>query len=222
MSGGGQGRFAGSGTVGRYWQARCRGFEVLSARGRRLGTVEWLDLDRETAAVSVVHVRRLRGGGTLRLGPESISVVDPWERYVVVTLPRRRLVPAWPSTAARSTARCTARGARAGGATTIRVVRGSRRIVPPAASTARGVGRRVALGAGLVGWLYGTAVFHVARICTKALLAATVIAARACAWAAPRLGRALNRGRRRAAAAVAGRRADGASGHSLRMRLPLR
>ena len=84
-----QREFAGSGAVGRYWQARCHGFEVRSARGRRLGVVEALQFERKTRATVALVVRRRRRK-PLRLRPESVSVVDPWRRLVVVALPRRK------------------------------------------------------------------------------------------------------------------------------------
>jgi sporulation protein YlmC with PRC-barrel domain len=144
----GQGEFAGSGAVGRYWQTHCRGFEVRSPRGRRLGFVEALELDRETGAVSVLLVRRRRRK-RLRLRPEAVSVVDPWRRSLVVAaLPRRRRRPV----------------------ASLPRVQGARRFAPAA--------RRVLLFAALAVWIYAQVVFTIVQLVVRLLVALTIGTAR--------------------------------------------
>jgi len=205
----GQGRFAGSGVVGRYWQARCRGFEVRSTRGRRLGTVQSLELDRDTAAAAVLVVRR-RHRRPLRVRPELVSLVDPWQRSLVVSLPRHRKVPAWPGTAARGVARVTLTSGR-GGAKLVRGARrigpparratvlaasrvsDSRRLVPPARRGLLGLGRRAVLAAALVVWFYALLVFTLVRVVLAMLRAAAAGTARGGARLRPLLHGAAGR-----------------------------
>jgi hypothetical protein len=192
VSGGGQGRFAGNGSIGRYWQARCRGFDVRSPRGRRLGTVEALELDRETAALAVVLVRRRGRQRVLRVRPEWISLVDPWERCLVVRRPRRRLAPARPAAAARG----SVRAARAGGAGAVQGTFRLWRLVPPIVRLVRAAGRRAALVLAFAGWVYSVVMFTAVRVVVRLALAASVRAARGTAWAVPRVRRTAGRARR--------------------------
>ena len=73
--------------LGRYWLARCDGFEVCSVDGRLSGVVEGVELDSAGRAMSVVVHRR--GRAPLEFGRASIAAVYPWQRLVVVTLPAR-------------------------------------------------------------------------------------------------------------------------------------
>lgn len=182
----GQGGFAGSGVVGRYWQTRCRGFEVRSVRGRRLGTVESLELDRETATAAVLLVRRRRRR-PLRVRPELVSVVDPWQRSLVVAVPPRR-------SGSRHAARGLARGVRTSGAHAVTmarwavtIARGTRRLGPPVRRALAWAGPRALLAGALAVWLYALVVFTVVRLAAVVLRAVTVGTARGGAWLAPHL-----------------------------------
>jgi len=146
--------FAGSGAIGRYWQTRCCGFEVRSVRGRRLGEVEELELDRKTRAAVFLLVGRRRRK-PLRLRPDCVRVVDPWRQLLVVELPRRKPVVAPAARVLgrgvrRSVARtvppagrCVTRGARASGARTVALGRGARRAVPRVVSRAQTISSTV-------------------------------------------------------------------------------
>ena len=170
--------FAGSGAIGRYWQTRCCGFEVRSDRGRRLGEVEALELDRETRAAVLLVVRRRRK--TLRLRPECVQVVDPWRQSLVVALPRRKPVVA-------PAARSLARGARASGTRTVGL---AQRLPPAASRVAQALSwaaPRALLVAGLVAWFYAVIVFTLVRVVLLVLAALTVGTARRGARLRPHL-----------------------------------
>src|SRR5436309_5762499 len=127
--------FAGASGVGRYWQTRCRGFEVRSTGGRRLGRVEGIELTRGKEVAALVVSRRYRR--SIRVRPDRVGSIDPWERTLTVASePRERKV--LRSTAA--TARLTAGAARSGG----RLALETRRLGPPA--------RRAALAAATRTW----------------------------------------------------------------------
>jgi len=179
MSAAGREGFGGSGAVGRYWQTRCCGFEVRSVRGRRLGEVEALEIDRESRAAVLLLVRRRRRRA-LRLRPECVQTVDPWRQSLVVALPHRKPVAA-------PAARSIVRGARVSGARTVTLARG----VPPAVS---GIARAVSWAApralfvaGLVAWLYAVVVFRLVRVALLVLGVLTVSTARGGARLKPHL-----------------------------------
>ena len=170
MSAAGREGFAGSGAIGQYWQTQCRGFEVRSTRGRRLGRVEAVELDRESRSAVFLLVRRRRRK-SLRLRPECVEVVDPWLQSLVVALPRRKPVVA-------PAARNLGRGARALGARSLALVR----VLPPAAScvapAVSWLAPRALFVTGLVFWLYAVVVFALVRIALFVLAALTVGTAR--------------------------------------------
>jgi len=166
MSAAGREGFAGSGAIGRYWQTRCCGFEVCSVRGRRLGKVEAVELDRETRAVVLLLVRRRRRNA-LRLRPECVEVVDPWRQSLVVALPGRKPVVA-------PAAESLARAARASGARTTALARCVPSAVSRVARAVSWVAPRAALVAGLVAWLYALVVFTFVRTAVLVLAALTV------------------------------------------------
>jgi hypothetical protein len=185
-------RFAGASTVGRYWQARCGGFEVRSTRGRRLGTVDGFEFDRGREVSALVIRRRARR--PLRVPPECVGSVDPWQETVFVTTRRDRHARRWAATAAHGTAhaaRSAGAGAVAGAVTVGRAsprharsawlaataaavrVWGLRRLVAPTRRLLGRWGRRAALAAAFVGWLYAVAVFTAVRLVLLLLLAVT-------------------------------------------------
>ena len=179
VPGGGQGGFAGSGSVGRYWQTRCRGFEVRSTHGRRLGRVEALELDRRTRATVVLVVRRrLR---LVRMRPECVQAVDPWRRSLVVSLPQRRRigVPA---------ARRMGRGA---GATAVRTAAlsrtGLRVVVPRLGRALAWAMPRALLATGILVWIYALVVYTLVRVVVRLLVALTAGTARGGARLKPHL-----------------------------------
>ena len=203
MANGGRGAFAGADPVSRYWEARCLGFEVLTVRGRAVGLVEGLELDRDSGSARLLLVRRrsVFGRTTLRVRPESVSALDPWRRSLVVTLPRRTS----PVRRAGSVSRPIARGTRIVGISIVRIARGAPRTVPSAVRQVRRGGRpavwaarRASFAAALAAWIYAVAVVSVVRVCARLVLAAAVGACRAGRWGAPRAARAS----RRAAAAL--------------------
>jgi len=132
VTGNGQGGFAGSGPIGRYWQARCVGFEVRSSGGRLLGTVSRIGLYPESGRAVSLYVDR--SGGRHRLSPlliqpDQVVRVDPWNESLVVELPRRERRQAAAARARTvSVAAATAAGVRAGSR---RAVDSGRRAVPP-------------------------------------------------------------------------------------------
>jgi hypothetical protein len=144
-----------------------------------LGEVEALELDRESGVALVLLVRRRRGKA-LRVRPEYVQAVDPWQQLLVVALPGRKPVAA-------PAARSVARGARASGVRTVALARG----VPPAVS---GIARAVSWAApralsvaGLVAWFYAVAVFTLVRVSLLVLGALTVGTARGGARLKPHL-----------------------------------
>ena len=193
VSFGGEGSFAGSGAIGRYWQTQCRGFEVRSERGRRLGTVEALELDRKTRATVALLVRRRRRK-PLRLRPEAVTAVDPWRRLLVVAVSRRR-PPAVPvGNVAAQAGRVAGRGRRvarrAGGASVSSAValgRGVGRTVPRVAKGLAWGAPRALLVLGLALWVYALVVFAVVRVVAWLLAALTVGTARGGARLKPHL-----------------------------------
>ena len=158
---------------------------MRSARGRRLGTVEALELERETSAAAVVLVRRRGRQSVLHVRPEWISLVDPWERCLVVRRPRRRIAPAWPAPAARS----VVRGGRATGAGARKAAHATARVAPPAGRAVHVFGRRAALAVSFVAWLYAAVVFAMARLVVRLAVLTAIAVVRSIAWLAPRLRR---------------------------------
>jgi hypothetical protein len=220
VTGAGRGGFAASGAVGRYWLARCDGFEVCSVDGRLSGVVEGVELDSAgRAATLLVHRRR---GHPLELDRTSVAAVDPWERLVVVTLPARRPKAARAASAAADAAarggHAAWTGAARGGQTawsgaartaaaSVGAVAAGRRALSPTRRFALWVGARAAYALAFAGWLYGTVVYVVARAAVRVLLAilrslarANAMLASGLAWTAPRLAHAARRGTRKALA----------------------
>jgi hypothetical protein len=136
--------FAGSGVVGRYWQTRCCGFEVRSPRGRRLGLVEAIDVDQDTAAATRIVLRSPRGR-PVSVDVGCVEVVDPWRCTLVVALPRRRRVSAAGGTVVRGATRGAASlrltAVRAAGAARNEAPRAARFLLVTTRGTAR-AGRR--------------------------------------------------------------------------------
>ncbi len=163
MSAEGQGEFAGSGAVGRYWQTRCCGFEVRSVRGRRLGTVAALELDPESRATVTLVVQRRRRR-PLRVRADAVGSVDPWRCSLVVAVPRRRPRRVPVGRVAAWTGRTSARSA-------VTLARGSRRAVVWAVP-------RALFAVGLAAWTYAVVVFAAVRVAIWLLVALTTGTAR--------------------------------------------
>ncbi|HST25148.1 MAG TPA: hypothetical protein VLJ76_04080 [Gaiellaceae bacterium] len=130
--------FAGTSSVGLYWQSRSVGFEVRDGRrGRLLGHVQAVRQDRDGSAKSLV-VRRPRRRGPLRLECSCVDIVEPWQQVLVVTPPGRRR-------------------ARSLGDGSLKVAAGAGRV---AAATAP----RAALALGIAAWVYAALVVSLGRI----------------------------------------------------------
>ena len=191
MTGAGQGRFAASGAVGRYWLARCDGFEACSSDGRLSGVVTSVALDHAGRATTL-HVDRDHGR-SLEISIAAVTVVDPWEELVVIAVPARR-----PRTApVRAASAAAVRGGQATwtgtarvGAASLAAVAASRRAAPPARRLARWLGVRAAYALALAGWLYGLIAFTVSRIAVRALAVVITALARLGLWTAPRVAHA--------------------------------
>jgi hypothetical protein len=199
VTGGGQGWFAGSGAVGRYWQTRCLGFDVLSPEGRVIGTVERVELEplsRHSASV-VVH-RRRRGlhSRTLRMGTGAIELVDPWNRMVVASLPKGGRSGSARRGAVR-TGHALAAGAARTGTAGRHVASLAGEAAPPAGRFGVWLAARSVYLIAFLGWLYAAVVFSVSRVAMRVLLTASKAFARMSAWLAPRLARLTQRAARK-------------------------
>lgn len=196
VTGGGQGGFAASDAVGRYWLARCDGFEACSLDGRMSGVVAGVELDYAGRA-STLHVDR-RHGSPLEIRPSAVAMIDPWERLVVVTLPPHtprtaRAARAVSSAAARSGHAAGTGTAKAGAASVAAVAATRRRAAPPARRFVLWLGVRAAFVLAVAGWLYAVTVFTVARVCARLLLATLAAVTRLGVRAAPPAARATRR-----------------------------
>jgi hypothetical protein len=195
VTGDGQGWFAATGAVGRYWLAHCDRFEVLSRDGALTGVVAEVELDPAGRA-SVLVVRRRRGR-PLRISPAAVELVDPWQESVVVTIPPR--TPRTARVRAVSLAASTT-ASRAGQG----LVSATRRAAPPSGRFAVWLGIRTAYALAFAAWVYGAALFVVSRAATRVLLVVARHVARLVVWIAPRLARAAQTTGRKAAT-LAGR-----------------
>jgi hypothetical protein len=196
VTGAGQGGFAASDAVGRYWLARCDGFEVRSPDGRLTGVVSAVELDLADRASALVVQRRRRR--PLYVHPAAVALVDPWEETVVVTLPPRK-----PRTAhVRPAAAAAVHGAHAASAhaweTGRRLVPVARRAAPPSQRFALWLGARTAYALAFAGWLYGAVLFVVSRVATRVLLVVVREVTRLSVRVGPPLARGAGRAIRRA------------------------
>jgi hypothetical protein len=227
---GGQGGFAASGAVGRYWLARCDGFEVWSEDGRLSGVIDGVELDPAGRASTLLVHRR--GRRPLEVGRSSVTAVYPWQRLVVVAPPERnprtaRAVHAASGTAARggqaawsgatrggqaaltgATRGGQAAGAAAAraGAVSVAAAATARRALPPARRLARRVGARAAYLLAIAGWLYGFVVFTVSRVVVRALLVTLSGVARVSVRAAPPIAHSARKATRKALQPLSGPR----------------
>jgi hypothetical protein len=80
----GQGFFAGTGSIGRYWQARSVGFEVRSVGGERLGIVTRVGLNPESQRVHALYVRAPHRADPVVVDAASVAFVDPWQELLIV------------------------------------------------------------------------------------------------------------------------------------------
>ena len=198
MTDAGQGWFAASEAVGRYWLARCDGFEVCSEDGRLTGVVAGVDLD-SAGRPSTLLVERHKGR-PLQIEPGSVTWVDPWQQLVVVTLPPRK-----PRTArARAVTRAASRGghaARTGaatvGAASLSAAATARRAAPQSGRFAARLGARAAYALAFLGWLYGAVLFTVSRAVAWVLLMLVRGASRVGSWIIPPLARSAQKAIRR-------------------------
>jgi hypothetical protein len=91
--------------VGRYWLARAEGFDVVAARGRRVGVVEDLVVNPRTLEVSVVVVRRrftawMRRPARVPVG-DLRTVLPGSRRFVLTPTERPARAHAWAAVAGR-------------------------------------------------------------------------------------------------------------------------
>lgn len=231
VTGAGQGWFAGSGAVGRYWLAHSVGFEIYSGDGRVSGVVAGVELDRTSGGTATLLVER-RHGRPLRLPVSSVTHVDPWQRAIVVELPSSRPAGARVRAASGAAARggqAAVRGGRvavrggeaawaraaAVGPALVAGAAAARRAAQPSRRSALWLGTRTAYALAFVGWLYGAALFVVSRAAVRVLLATLSVLAVLGVRAAPPLGRSA-----RAAARRAGRAGSSLRGRAARVRRP--
>lgn len=199
MTGAGQGWFAASDAVGRYWLARCDGFEVSSEDGRLSGVVCEVERDDAGRASTLVVERNRRR--PLELNAAAATLVDPWQRQVLVALPRRRPRTARVRTVAQTASRgghAALAGAATVGAASLTVASTARRAGPPSGRFALWLGARVAYALAFAGWLYGAVLYAVSRAAARFLLMLLRAAARAGFWVLPPLARSMRAGARRA------------------------
>jgi sporulation protein YlmC with PRC-barrel domain len=73
--------------VGRYWLARAQGFDVVAARGRRVGVVKDVVVNPQTLEVSGVVLRRrpTAWGRPARVQIDELGAVVPGSRRFVLT-----------------------------------------------------------------------------------------------------------------------------------------
>ena len=227
---GGQGGFAASGAVGRYWLARCDGFEVCSADGRLSGVVDGVALDSAGRALALLVHRR--GRQPLEIAPASVAAVFPWQRVVVVGLPERNPRAAHAAHAASGAAVRSGQAVRTGatrsgqaawtgatrsgqaawagaaraGAASVVAAAAARRALPPARRFALRFGARSAYALALAGWLYSVAVFTVSRVVVRALLVTLGAVARLSVVVAPPIAHSARKATRKALQPLTGPR----------------
>lgn len=181
----GQGAFAGSGAIGRYWQARCLGFDVRRPNGRPLGVVVAVECDHESGRPTMLLVERRGHRPALRVEPGSVTLIDPWRRLLVVALPRTDPWTGHARAAGRSALRggnvARERAVRAGVASWGLLAPASR-AVPVAHRFGFWLGARTIYALAFACWLYGAAVFLVTRPTVRLLLAATRLVLRIVLW----------------------------------------
>jgi hypothetical protein len=187
VTGAGQGWFAGTGSVGRYWLAHCVGFEVYSEHGSLSGVVAGVELDRDSGDTATLLVHR-RHGRPLRLASASVTWVDPWRRVIVVILPSSE--PSAASVQAASAAavrggQAAVRGGQAAwvgaakvGAAVAAGAVTARRAAPPSRRFALWLGARAAYALAFAGWLYGATLFVLSRAAVRVLVVAVALLAR--------------------------------------------
>jgi hypothetical protein len=176
--------------VGRYWQARCLGFEVRSPTERLLGTVEAIELDRRSGRPAELLVRPRRGGShtpLLQIDPESVVLVDPWRRLIVAAPPQKsRRTRSALETAGRGGHAAWTGAARAGPASR-RVAVVARRAAPPSGRFTLWLAVRTAYALAFACWLYAATVYLVSRVATRLLLATVNRLVRISLWIASAL-----------------------------------
>ena len=191
----GQGLFAGTGAIGRYWQARCVGFEVRSVEGRRLGVVTRAVVHPESQRVQALYVGGLHRADPIVIEAAFVVSVDPWQRLLIVEQPHEELrssevatvVKALPAVAARTAPIAWHRAVPVGVAAGQRVGAVTRSAVPPARRFSVWLGKRVAYAAAFLVWLYGALVYTVTRVTAHALLVSLALVSGGLRWAGPRL-----------------------------------
>jgi hypothetical protein len=215
VTGAGQGLFAGTGAIGRYWQARCVGFEVRSVEGERVGVVTRVGINPESRRVHSLHVRAPRRRDALELEPASVAFVDPWERVLIVEqadeegavseaptiVKAPTAVTALPVAAARAAPIAWHRAvpvgvaaakragvmARSGGAMARSAGSTAASAAPPLGRVAVWLGKRTAYAAAFLVWLYGAVVFLLARVVARVLFVCMLALSVALGWVGPRL-----------------------------------
>jgi len=192
----GQGGFASSGAVGRYWLAHCVGFEVSSLDGELSGIVDGVELDRAGRASRLFVQQRL--GRTLELGSSSVTAVDPWRRLILVTRPgrkprsaRARTVRTVSTVALRKGWQAASTGAACARAASAAVVVAAGRAAPPSRTFTSWLGLRAAYALEAALWLYAVTVFTITRAAVLLLLAALRCVVRVATWVGPRSARSV-------------------------------
>jgi hypothetical protein len=178
----GQGSFAGTGAIGRYWQARCIGFEVRTAEGRKLGVVTRVACHPESRRVFALYVGSLHRADPVHVDPESVALVDPWQRLLIVEQADEEHAPSeaatvvqtLPVVAAGAAPSAWRRALPVGAAAGRRAGAMARSAGPPLYRSAVWLGTRAAYAAAFVLWLYGAVVFVVARPLARVALVSLV------------------------------------------------
>jgi hypothetical protein len=189
--------FAGTGAIGRYWQARCVGFEVRSVEGRRLGTVTRVMVHPESQRVHALYVGGPHHADPIVIDSAFVMSVDPWQRLLVVEQPHEEQTPSETATVVKALPAVTARVAPiawhralpAGVALAQHVWSGVRSAAPPLRRSASWLGKRAGYAAAFLVWLYGALVYTLARVTARALLFLAVALSGGLRWVAPRLWR---------------------------------
>jgi hypothetical protein len=194
--------FAGTGAIGRYWQARSVGFEVRSVQGRRLGVVTRVGLNPESRRVHALYVARLHRADAIVIDPTFVVSVDPWERMLIVEQPDEEravaeaptVVKALPAVAVRAAPVAWHRAVPVGvaaaqhvGAAAQHAGSAARSCASPLRRGASWLGKRLAYAAAFLVWLYGAAVYALARATARVLLVFAAALAGVTRWVAPRL-----------------------------------
>lgn len=199
VTGAGQGWFAASDAIGRYWLARCDGFQIYSEDGRRTGIVAGVDHDSAGRATTLLVERHK--GRPLEIKPGSVTWIDPWQQLVVVAPPPR--TPRAPRT--RAVTHAASRGGHAAwtgaatvGAASLTAAATARRAGPPSGRFAAWLGARTAYALAFLGWLYGAVLFKLSRAAVWALLMMLRVASRVGFWILPPMGRSLRAATRKA------------------------